>query len=103
MKNATNPSPKMAKFVLTTCAACFARQKPVSTSANPACMKITSTALTMIHRLFKPSAVFWLVNFKLTSVDGSSAHAPMFVTSTSATAMTAMIVIRRLIRFTWSS
>ena len=30
-----NPRPKMAKFVLTTCAACFARQKPVSTSAKP--------------------------------------------------------------------
>ena len=30
----------MAKFVLTTWAACLARQKPVSTSANPACMKI---------------------------------------------------------------
>ena len=36
-----NPRPKMAKFVLTTWAACLARQKPVSTSANPACMKMT--------------------------------------------------------------
>ena len=34
----------MAKFVLTTWAACLARQKPVSTSAKPACMKITRTA-----------------------------------------------------------
>ena len=34
----------MAKFVLTTWAACLARQKPVSTRAKPACMKITSTA-----------------------------------------------------------
>ena len=32
----------MAKFVDTTWAACFARQKPVSTSAKPACMNITS-------------------------------------------------------------
>src|SRR5438093_203681 len=41
----------MAKFVDTTCEACFARQNPVSTRANPACMKITSTALTMIQRM----------------------------------------------------
>ncbi len=39
-----NARPKMAKLVLTTWAACLARQKPVSTSANPACMKMTSTA-----------------------------------------------------------
>ena len=39
----------MAKFVLTTWAACLARQKPVSTSANPACMKMTSTAPMTIH------------------------------------------------------
>ena len=58
MKNPTNPSPKMAKFVLTTCAACFARQNPVSTSAKPACMKITRTAPMMIHRLLSPSVVF---------------------------------------------
>ena len=38
------PRPKMAKFVLTTWAACLARQKPVSTRANPACMKMTRTA-----------------------------------------------------------
>ena len=44
----------MAKFVLTTCDACFARQKPVSTSAKPACMKITSTAPMTTQRLFKP-------------------------------------------------
>ena len=49
-KNATKPSPKMAKFVLNTCAACFARQKPVSTSAKPACMNMTRTAPMMIHR-----------------------------------------------------
>ena len=34
----------MAKFVLTTWEACLARQKPVSTRAKPACMKMTSTA-----------------------------------------------------------
>ncbi len=42
----------MAKFVLTTCAACLARQKPVSTSAKPACMKMTRTApITTQRRL----------------------------------------------------
>ena len=40
-KNPMKPRPKMAKFVLTTWAACLARQNPVSTSANPACMKMT--------------------------------------------------------------
>src|SRR5205814_2038919 len=49
---ATKPRPKMAKFVDTTWAACFARQKPVSTSAKPACMKMTSTApMTIQSRL----------------------------------------------------
>ena len=48
-----NPRPKMAKFVLTTWAACFARQNPVSTSANPACMKITRTAPMITHNRFR--------------------------------------------------
>ena len=39
----------MAKFVHTTWAACLARQKPVSTRAKPACMKMTSTAPITIH------------------------------------------------------
>ena len=43
-KNPTKPRPNTAKFVETTCAACLARQKPVSTRANPACMKMTRTA-----------------------------------------------------------
>ena len=42
----------MAKFVLTTWAACLARQKPVSTRAKPACMKITSTAPMTTHSRF---------------------------------------------------
>ncbi len=42
----------MAKFVLTTWAACLARQNPVSTSANPACMKMTSAAPMTIHVRF---------------------------------------------------
>ena len=51
-----NPRPKMAKFVLTTWAACLARQKPVSTSAKPACMKITRTAPMTTHsRLTLPA------------------------------------------------
>ena len=37
----------------TTCAACLARQKPVSTSAKPACMKITSTAPMTTHSRFE--------------------------------------------------
>ncbi len=48
-KYATKPTPKTAKLVLTTCAACFARQNPVSTSAKPACMKMTSTAPITTH------------------------------------------------------
>ena len=43
----------MAKFVLTTCAACLARQKPVSTSANPACMKMTRTAPITTHSMLR--------------------------------------------------
>ena len=46
----------MAKFVLTTWAACLARQKPVSTRAKPACMKITSTAPMTTHRRFVETA-----------------------------------------------
>ena len=42
----------MARLVLTTWAACLARQKPVSTRANPACMKMTSAApMTIQTRL----------------------------------------------------
>ncbi len=41
----------MAKFVLTTWAACLARQKPVSTRANPACMKITRIAPMTTHSM----------------------------------------------------
>ena len=48
-KNATKPNAKIAKLVLTTCAACFARVNPVSTSANPACMKMTSIAPMTTH------------------------------------------------------
>src|SRR5262245_25208547 len=51
----------MAKLVLTTWAACLARQKPVSTRAKPACMKITRTAPMVTHRMLvaipRPSAV----------------------------------------------
>ena len=52
----------MAKFVLTTCAACLARQNPVSTSAKPACMKMTSTAPMTTHS-------------RLTGIDRSGAGA----------------------------
>ena len=43
----------MAKFVLTTWAACLARQKPVSTSANPACMKMTRMAPMITHSMLR--------------------------------------------------
>ena len=58
-KKPTNPSPKIAKFVDMTCAACFLRQNPVSTSANPACMKTTRTAPITTHSRFSvmPSGV----------------------------------------------
>ena len=42
----------MAKLVETTCAACLARENPVSTRAKPACMKMTSTAPITIHSRF---------------------------------------------------
>ena len=42
----------MAKFVLTTWAACLARQNPVSTRANPACMKITRIAPMTTQSMF---------------------------------------------------
>ncbi len=102
-KNATNPSPKTAKFELTTWAACFARQKPVSTSAKPACMKITSTAPRTTQRLLSPRSVWLMPLIGLTSMDGSTANAATFVSSTNAAATAATIPIRRLIRFTWSS
>ena len=72
-KKATNPIPKIAKFVLTTCEACFARQKPVSTSANPACMKMTSTAPMMIQRLLSPRSVWLMPLIGLMSIEGSTA------------------------------
>ena len=102
-KNATNPSPKTAKFVLTTWAACFALQNPVSTSAKPACMKITSTAPMMIQRLLSPRSVWLMPLIGLISIDGSTANAAALPSSTSAAAIVATIAIRRLIRFTWSS
>ena len=62
----------MAKFVDTTWAACFARQNPVSTSAKPACMKITSTAPMTTQRLLSPRSVWLMPLIGLTSIDGSS-------------------------------
>ena len=48
-KKPTNPSPKTAKFVLITCAAFFFWVRPVSTSAKPACMKMTNAAPMTTH------------------------------------------------------
>ena len=55
-KNPINARPKMAKLVPTTWAACLARQKPVSTSAKPACMNTTRAAPMMTHRRFVDTA-----------------------------------------------
>ena len=52
-KKPMKPSPKMAKFVLTTWAACLARQKPVSTRAKPACMKMTRIAPITTHSMLR--------------------------------------------------
>lgn len=99
-KKATNPSPKIAKFVLTTWAACFARQKPVSTRAKPACMKMTSTAPMTIQRLLSPRSVWLMPLMGLTSIDGSTAKAPTFTTSTRAMAIAATIDVLRSIPLT---
>ena len=57
-KKPMKPRPKMAKFVLTTWAACLARQKPVSTRANPACMKMTRIAPITTHSMLRfPASV----------------------------------------------
>ena len=58
----------MAKFVLTTWAACLARQKPVSTRAKPACMKMTSAAPMMIHSRL----VVWIDVVRLLPTDVTS-------------------------------
>ena len=70
------PSPKMAKFVLTTWAACLARQKPVSTSANPACMKITRTAPMTTHSMLicPPSATTSSACVEQRDADRDSLH-----------------------------
>ena len=52
-KKPMKPRPKMAKFVLTTWAACLARQKPVSTRAKPACMKMTRIAPMTTHSMLR--------------------------------------------------
>ena len=59
-KKATNPRPKMAKFVDTTWAECLARQNPVSTKAKPACMKITSTAPISTNNMFMLTPRDWV-------------------------------------------
>ncbi len=47
------------KFVIMTCIALFARQKPVSTIAKPACMNITMKPVTSTQT--KLTAMrFWL-------------------------------------------
>ena len=79
----------MAKFVLTTWAACLARQKPVSTSAKPACMKITSTAPMTIHRRFSDVAVVSTAVLTSSMVGGASWAPATLLMSTSAVPATA--------------
>jgi len=61
----------MAKFVLTTWAACLARVNPVSTSAKPACMKITRSAPITIHSRLRlsptPGPVGMVVSLKVSA------------------------------------
>ena len=83
MKKATKPRPKMAKFVLTTWAACLARQKPVSTSAKPACMKITSTAPITTQRMLVAMPRPTVVDVS-GGGDFAAAQAPPLVRSTVA-------------------
>ena len=52
---ASAPIAKMTKFIIATCAAFFARQKPVSTSMKPACMKKMSATPTMTKNMFVPT------------------------------------------------
>ncbi len=98
-KNPTNPSPNTAKFVLTTWAACFARQKPVSTSANPACMKITSTAPTTIQRRLRltPTSVV-VATLPASLIDGSSAQAVPAINVTMRSVSTPTAANLRLLR-----
>ena len=87
-KNATKPRPKMAKLVLTTWAACLARQKPVSTSAKPACMKMTRTApMTTQSRLLSVLALV----ASATGSGASWATAGRAVSPTSAAPITPAI------------
>jgi hypothetical protein len=69
----------MAKFVDTTCAACLARQNPVSTSAKPACMKMTRIApMTTQSRLIwvpstvRPSSTLSTVGLRSCASDGAA-------------------------------
>ena len=70
------PRPKMAKFVLTTCAACFARQNPVSTRAKPACMKMTRMAPMTTHSRLTcpPSAATGSSCIGMRPVESDSIH-----------------------------
>ena len=49
MKNPSMPSPYTMKFIDMVCAAFFARMRPVSTSANPACMNMTRKPATSVQ------------------------------------------------------
>src|SRR2546423_11724615 len=63
----------MAKFVDTTWAACLARQNPVSTRANPACMKITRTAPMTTHSMLVDAVSDWRPSLTLLTVGAASA------------------------------
>lgn len=52
-KNATLPTEKSMRFFMRIFTAFFAREKPVSTMANPACMKNTRNAAIHVQTMFK--------------------------------------------------
>ncbi len=88
-KNPMKPRAKMAKLVVTTWAACFAWQKPVSTSAKPACMKMTRTApITTHNRLMFCASV-------TTGSASSCAKAMVGKSAAPARPMPAAVMIRR--------
>ena len=89
-KKPTNPRPKMAKFVLTTWAACLARQKPVSTRAKPACMKTTRTAPITIHSRLT------CVPRSVTASSGSASWAPAGATIHSEASRATAVATRTL-------
>ena len=102
-----NPRPNTAKFVLNTCAACLARQNPVSTIANPACMKITSTAPMTTHSRFRLTPTSLTPGISDPSNTGSGTSPANAGTAVSPSTRTTKVATSALLvhnfRFTLSS